>query len=290
MIWFKTCKIKFNGGMEKNIDNEIKVLREKIADISKEIRSSSPFQIKFKWIALITFIILFFVSPYAGVYIGTLLFISPAAVYLILEVIAPFQEGKIKRLEEERNELIRIRAGKEREKKAIVERVAEGKKLEFEKKQLAKGPVEYKGKWVSKEKARRLKEIDIGLENNFANINPYEFEEFIAKLFRKMGYQARRTRSVGDFGADVIAKRGDETVLIEVKKYAQGHNVTPKEVQRTLGAMWKHKADKAVFVTTSDFTIAAGEIEKEGPIELWNKRVLHQMVRKYLIDAEIDNA
>ncbi len=161
--------------------------------------------------------------------------------------------------------------------------------LKFEKKQRAKGLVKYDNMWGTPKQVKKWKEIGIGLNNNFADLSPYEFEEFVAGLFQKMGYSARKTPNTGDFGADVIATKKGETVLIEVKKYAEGNNVTPKEVQRTLGAIWKYKADKAVFVTTSDFTVRAREVESEGPIELWNKRILHQMVRKYFIETESEN-
>lgn len=150
-----------------------------------------------------------------------------------------------------------------------------------------KGLLKYKDKWGTPEQVRRWKEIEIGFDKNFAHLSPYEFEEFIAQLFRKMGYTTTTTPYSGDFGADVIAKKKNETILIQCKRYAEGTNITPEEVQRTLGAMWKYKADKAVFITTSHFSTRAAELDKEAPIELWNKDILHQMVRKYFINEEI---
>lgn len=147
--------------------------------------------------------------------------------------------------------------------------------------------IELEGKHDELEAERRSYEQQqraIGLDNNFADLSPYQFEEFVAELFRRMGYTARKTPNTGDFGADVIAQKGGTTILIECKKYSDGNNVTPAEVQRALGAMWKHKADKCVFITTSDFTIRALELEKDAPVELWNKKTLHEQVRKYFID------
>lgn len=167
----------------------------------------------------------------------------------------------------------------------------EEKKKEFERLQEGKGLIKFtssKGDeyWGTPHQVKIWKEIDIGLHSNFTNLDPYQFEEFIAKLFIKMGYTAVKTKSTGDFGADVIATKDDQTILIEVKRYKEGNNVTPKEVQRALGAMWKHKANKAVFITTSDFTVRAQELENEAPIELWNKRILHELVRKYFIEED----
>jgi len=160
----------------------------------------------------------------------------------------------------------------------------EEQKLAFEKQQIASGLIKYKDKWGNSEQVRRWKEIDIDLEHNFSRLSPYKFEEFIAVLFKKMGYETEKTPSTGDFGVDVVAKKGNETIIIQCKRYSHGTHVTPEEVQRTLGAMWKYKADKAVFITTSSFTVRAAELDKGAPIELWNKQILHQMVRKYYID------
>jgi len=155
----------------------------------------------------------------------------------------------------------------------------------YEEVQKSKGLIKYKERWVTPEQVKKWKEIDIGLNNNFANLSPYEFEDFISELFSKMGYDAKVTSRSGDFGADVIAQKNNEKILIEVKKYSEGTNIRPDQVQRTLGAIWKYNADKAVFITTSNFTVRAKEIEKDGPIELWNKKILHEMVRKYYIES-----
>ena len=168
----------------------------------------------------------------------------------------------------------------------IIESEKAEKRIKFEKEQEAKGLVEYNHKWGTPEEVEKWKEIDSGLNNNFAHLTPYQFEEFIAELFRKMGYSAFKTKSTGDYGADVIAEKDGKRVLIEVKQYSKGNNVTPKEVQRTLGSLHYHKANKAVFVTTSDFTVRARDIENEAPIELWDKKTLHQMVRKYFVGIE----
>ena len=158
----------------------------------------------------------------------------------------------------------------------------------FEREQRAKGLVEFKDKWGTPEQVKRWREIDIGLENNFADYSPYEFEEFIAKLFRKMGYTAETTSRVKDFGADIIAKKDDETVAIQVKKNAVGNNVGAPVIQQTLGSMWRFKAGKSIVITTSDFTVQAEEQAKGAPVELWNRKILERMVRKYFIDIEAE--
>ncbi|RLG91394.1 MAG: hypothetical protein DRO36_04315 [Candidatus Hecatellales archaeon] len=47
--------------------------------------------------------------------------------------------------------------------------------------------------------------------------------------------------------------------------------------------MWKYKANKSILITTSDFTILAQEQAKEAPIELWNRKVLFNLIEKYML-------
>ncbi len=156
---------------------------------------------------------------------------------------------------------------------------------EFLEEQKKKGFVEYNGKWGTPEQVKTWKEIDIGLSNNFANLTHFEFEQFIGKLFQKMGYQTTVTKKTGDYGIDVIAKKDDDAIAIQVKKNSQGNNVGDIVVQNTLGGMWKYKANKAIIITTSDFTTMAHEQARGAPIELWNKKTLHQMVRKHFVES-----
>ncbi len=160
------------------------------------------------------------------------------------------------------------------------------KRIKFEREQEAKGLMKYQDKWGTPEQVKTWKEIDIGLSNNFANLTHFEFEQFIGKLFQKMGYRTEVTRKTGDYGVDVIAKKGDDVIAIQVKKNSIGNNVGDIVVQNTLGGMWKYKANKAIIITTSDFTTMAHEQAKRAPIELWNKNTLHQMVRKYFVEQD----
>lgn len=176
--------------------------------------------------------------------------------------------------------------GKYDETEKLLDKAKNVSYQEFVEKQKKKGFVEYNGKWNTPEQVKTWKEIDVGLSNNFANLTHFEFEQFIGVLFQKMGYQTTVTRKTVDYGVDVIAKKGDDVIAIQVKKNSIGNNVGDIVVQNTLGGMWKYKANKAIIITTSDFTTMAHEQARGAPIELWNKRTLHQMVRKYFVEQD----
>lgn len=162
------------------------------------------------------------------------------------------------------------------------------KKEKFEKEQIAKGLVKYKYRWGRPEQVKKWKEIDLGINQNFMNISHFQFEEFIARLFNKMGYEAYATKKTGDYGIDVVAKKDKEIIAIQCKQNQIGNNVGNIIVQNTLGSMWKIKANKSIIITTSDFTIQAKIQAREAPVELWNGNDLKKIVREYLIGSDKD--
>jgi hypothetical protein len=89
-------------------------------------------------------------------------------------------------------------------------------------------------------------------------IHPRKFEEIIADIFLKKGFQVELTRATRDGGRDVIAVHelmGVRTkFLIECKRYARHHRVSVGFVQRLLGVKVAEAANKAILATTSTFT------------------------------------
>lgn len=125
--------------------------------------------------------------------------------------------------------------------------------------------------------------IDLMIRSGYATISPFEFEDLIEKLFMKMGYKTELTPKTCDYGIDVIARNDKEIIAVQAKKYSKGNNVGNRDVQRLLGAMQLRtvQANKAVLITTSDFTLQAIEQAKEAPIELWDGNYISDLFKKY---------
>lgn len=122
------------------------------------------------------------------------------------------------------------------------------------------------------------------INNNFSRFEPFEFERLVAKLFEKKGYKATVTQERGDFGVDILAEAGKEKIAIQVKHWQA--SVGGPDVHKTLGSMITFGANRAMVVTSSDFTNQAYEIQKRGaPVELWNGSRLRDEFRQYLLDA-----
>lgn len=136
-------------------------------------------------------------------------------------------------------------------------------------------------RWGNPQQIRNWKIIESDIKNNFVNLSPRQFEKLIESLFKKMGYITHLTSQTCDYGTDVIAKRGSDVIVIEVKKYSENNNVGNRAIQRLLGSMYNYGANKAIFVTSSDFTSNAYHQAKKAPIELWNGNKLNRMLEKY---------
>ena len=171
------------------------------------------------------------------------------------------------------------------------EKEQERKRKEFEAQQKAKGLVKFidnlgNEKWGTPKQIKKWKEIEIGLNNNFANLTGYQFEELIAELFARMGYKTKVTPKSGDYGVDVIAMDKEDIIAIQCKKLKDGINVSNRDIQRARGSMDFYDANKCIIITNQDFTIQAKEqARRTKNTEIWNKHILHQMVRRYFIDA-----
>lgn len=108
---------------------------------------------------------------------------------------------------------------------------------------------------------------------------PEEFELLCAEIYRKRGYKVELTSAGGDYGADVIARKGDLTLIIGAKRYDDAQKVGNRWVQQLLGSMPHFNADMAVLITTSGFTKQAVEQAADCPIELIDREELSKIIR-----------
>lgn len=116
------------------------------------------------------------------------------------------------------------------------------------------------GEYQKKQKYTML-EID--------NMSDSEFETFIAKLFISFGYQAEVTKQSGDQGVDVIAKKGNQTVAVQVKHYNQP--VGNHAIMEVVGGATFYKATLCYVVTNNYFTKSAKELAASNNVILWDR-------------------
>ncbi len=89
-------------------------------------------------------------------------------------------------------------------------------------------------------------------------ISPRKFEEIIADIFFKKGFEVELTKRTRDEGRDIVAIYNHMDIstkyLIECKRYARANKVSIDIVQRLFGVKIAEAANKAILATTSTFT------------------------------------
>jgi restriction endonuclease Mrr len=98
-------------------------------------------------------------------------------------------------------------------------------------------------------------------------ISPVEFEELVAFLMRKRGYEVFQTPRSRDGGKDLIAKfktpLGDNFVCyVECKKYDLSNPVGVEYIRSLYGVVESDKVNLGMLVTTSRFTRGAIDFGK----------------------------
>ena len=115
--------------------------------------------------------------------------------------------------------------------------------------------------------------------NQLDNLSPYEFEDWVARFLNLNGYQARTTKRSGDFGADVIAFRGNTKIVISCKKYVG--NLGIKCVQEIIAAMDYYNANEGWVASTSPhFSKQAYDLARSRGVRLFTKNDLALMLNR----------
>ncbi len=87
-------------------------------------------------------------------------------------------------------------------------------------------------------------------------LGTYEFEQYVAYLFKNVGFHTHVTRSGGDNGIDIEMSKGGRKYAVQVKQYKTGNTIGEPAVREFYGS-YADSAVEGYFVTTSDFSPAA---------------------------------
>lgn len=110
-----------------------------------------------------------------------------------------------------------------------------------------------------------------------------EFEEFLARLFSRMGFtDIRLTPPTNDQGGDLLCLSPSGTSIVIQAKRWKG-TVGNAAVQELLAAMLYYDRAEGMVVTNSKFTEAARELAKKtSRIALCDQRWLEEQIKKFL--------
>lgn len=127
-------------------------------------------------------------------------------------------------------------------------------------------------------------------------VSPAFFEQLLIELLLAMGYggsgegMAHTLGKSGDNGVDGVINQdplGVDQVYIQAKRYEDGNNVRSGDIRDFFGALNLKKAQKGIFITTSDFTPSAVQTAKDlgMRIVLLNGKELAKLMLRYNIGS-----
>ena len=123
------------------------------------------------------------------------------------------------------------------------------------------------------------------LRTALQQMDPYDFEHFVADLWNRMGWQTEVSSASMDEGVDVIARKQhpyEQTTLIQAKRYGPNTTVGSPDIQQyaSLGHQYDG-VDKVVVVTTNEFTGQARDLANRLNVKLINGDDLTSLVVKH---------
>jgi restriction endonuclease Mrr len=114
------------------------------------------------------------------------------------------------------------------------------------------------------------------------NLEARRFEEMVATLLERDGYEVMLTPKTRDGGKDIYAISrsdiGEVLTVIECKKYAPCHPVGVEIVRALYGVKMAERANMGVVVTTSGFTKPAWDFKRNVGFEI-NLRDYNDLVK-----------
>ena len=111
---------------------------------------------------------------------------------------------------------------------------------------------------IVSEEIQSYKREHQAISKSVSNLSPVEFEHHCADVLRNNGWNARTTKRTGDQGIDVLATKNNRKVVLQCKYYS--NPVGNKAVQECYAAKDFSRADFAVVVTNSRFTLSAKQL------------------------------
>lgn len=117
-----------------------------------------------------------------------------------------------------------------------------------------------------------------------------KFEEIVAEILNRQGYDVTLTPASKDGGFDIYAARkeglGKFLYLVECKRFVPPNKVGVEIVRSLYGVLQSRRATAGAIVTTSYFTAGAEEFQREVPyqLQLHDYLALQEWIRDFPLD------
>ena len=121
--------------------------------------------------------------------------------------------------------------------------------------------------WIRREKAKKVKAalLEMGASNPM-QLSPQQYERFCGALLEQNGWKVQYTKRTGDQGADIIAEKPGQRIVVQCKQWSSSVGV--HAVQEIHAACSYYRAHKGIVVSTTDYTSGAKELARRVGVTL----------------------
>lgn len=102
------------------------------------------------------------------------------------------------------------------------------------------------------------------------------FEQYLAVLFKRLGYKVERTKFTGDYGGDLVLRKEGVRTVVQAKRYSKAVGV--RAVQEVVAAKGYYECHETMVVSNSAYTKQARELAAKNDVELWDREMLIQQL------------
>jgi restriction system protein len=143
---------------------------------------------------------------------------------------------------------------------------------------------------LRQEEIERLSRSIVPSLDELRRLTPQQFENEIANLFRRLGYDVKQTPYTNDQGRDAIMVKGHDKYLLECKRYGQDNASGRPDIQKFHSAIISDRAKSGFFVTSGSFSKAAVDFAPGAFIELVDGNRLVRMFAESTLSTTPDDS
>jgi len=170
------------------------------------------------------------------------------------------------------------------------EKAAEAARRAAENERLRREQVKSSALALRQQEIERLGRGIVPSLEELRQLTPQQFENEIANLFRRLGYDVKQTPYSNDQGRDAIMMMGGDKYLLECKRYGEDNSSGRPDIQKFHSAIISDRAKGGLFVTSGSFSKAALDFAPSASIELVDGYRLVKMFAESTLSTVSDDS
>ena len=138
--------------------------------------------------------------------------------------------------------------------------------------------IKKQAKALRAEEIQRLSRAWLSTSESYYSMSSQHFEDAIAQLFRKLGYEVKQTPYSNDGGKDAILLKDGKKYLVECKRYSESNCIGQPDIQKFVAAMYDEAATGGFYVNTGIFSSDAKKYAASHDVRVYDRFTFPSLV------------